>query len=69
MANVNNCVKFTLFSDLHYKKGMCIASVDDMKEITASALKSGSDLVLHAGDMCNDYKGSVELGSKREQNE
>jgi len=54
-------IKFTLFADFHYKKGMYISPVSDMSEIISSAVASGSDFVLHAGDMCNDYKGSPEL--------
>jgi predicted phosphodiesterase len=61
VANVNNCLKFTIFSDFHYKKMMYIPSVEDMKEIISSAEACTSSFVLHAGDMCNDYKGSPEL--------
>ena len=50
-------IKFTLFADLHYKKGMYIASVADIEQIISSAKANGSSFVLHAGDMCNDYEG------------
>ena len=61
MNNVNDCLKFTVFSDFHYKKMMYIPSVEDMEKIISSAKSCGSSFVLHAGDMCNDYKGSPEL--------
>lgn len=61
MNNVNDCLKFTVFSDFHYKKMMYIPSVEDMEKIISSAKACSSSLVLHAGDMCNDYKGSPEL--------
>jgi len=51
----------TLFSDFHYKKGMYPARVSDLEEIIASAKKTGSDLILHAGDFSNDYHGSPEI--------
>ena len=54
-------VSFTLFSDLHYKKGMYAATVDDLLEIFSRAEKSGSQFVIHFGDLCNDYTGSPEL--------
>ena len=57
----NMQVSFTLFSDLHYKKGMYAATVDDLLEIFSRAEKSGSQFVMHLGDLCNDYKGSPEL--------
>ena len=52
---------FTIFSDLHYKKGMYAATVDDLTEIFSRAEKNGSQFVIHLGDLCNDYKGSPEL--------
>ena len=52
-------VSFTLFSDLHYKKGMYAATVDDLLEIFSRAEKKGSQFVMHLGDLCNDYKLSL----------
>lgn len=52
---------FTVFADLHYKKGMYVSSVDDVLEIFDEAEKKGSSLVVHLGDMCNDYLRSVEI--------
>ena len=54
-------VKFTAFADFHYKKGMYIPSVEDMDSILDRAKADNADLVIHLGDMCNDYIGSKEL--------
>ena len=54
-------MKFTLFSDLHYKKGMFIAGVSDLEAIMKRADQTDSQFVLHAGDLCNDYLRSPEL--------
>lgn len=56
-----NTIKFTLFADLHYKKGMYISSVADLQEILDRAKQSDADFVIHVGDMCNDYRRSPEL--------
>ena len=56
-----NEIKFTVFADLHYRKGMYIASVDDLRSIFARADADKSEFVVHLGDMCNDYIGSPEL--------
>ncbi len=57
----NNTIKFSLFADLHYKKGMYITSIEDMNEILDRAQESGADFALHVGDFCNDYGKSPEL--------
>ena len=54
-------IRFALFADLHYKKGMYIAGVADLEAIFKRAKESQAELVLHAGDFCNDYQHSVEL--------
>ncbi len=54
-------ITISLFSDMHYKKGMYPASVTDLNAIMDRANASNADLVLHCGDMCNDYGGSPEL--------
>ena len=54
-------IKFLLFADLHYKKGMYIAGVADLEAVLDRAHTSGASLVLHAGDFCNDYQHSPEL--------
>ena len=56
-----NEIKFTVFADLHYKKGMYIASIDDLRSIFDRADADKSEFVVHLGDMCNDYIGSSEL--------
>ncbi len=54
-------IKFTVFADLHYKKGMYPASVADLEAIFERAKAAGAELVIHLGDMCNDYLHSPEL--------
>ena len=54
-------IKFSLFADLHYKKGMYVCSVEDLQAVLDRAHDSGALFALHAGDFCNDYKGSPEL--------
>ena len=54
-------LKFTLFSDLHYKKGMYPATVSDLRKILDRADATESDFILSAGDMWNDLGGSPEL--------
>ena len=54
-------VRFLVFADLHYKKGMYAVRLEDLKKIMARAKENGVDFVLHAGDFCNDYCGSPEL--------
>ncbi len=56
-----NSIKIGLFSDMHYKKGMYIATVGDLNTIMDRAHEQGVDIVLHCGDLCNDYSGSPEL--------
>jgi DNA repair exonuclease SbcCD nuclease subunit len=52
---------FSLFSDFHYKAGMYMSSIEDMQAILDRAHKANAAFILHAGDFCNDYKGSPEL--------
>lgn len=59
--NSSKKLKITVFSDLHYKKGMYIAGVEDLEAIFDRAHQSGSELVIHCGDLCNDYLRSIEL--------
>ena len=54
-------ISFLVFADLHYKKGMYAVKVQHLKQIMARAAENHVDLVLHAGDLCNDYYGSPEL--------
>ena len=54
-------ITFSLFADLHYKKGMYVADVEDLRKIFNRADQDGAELVLHLGDMCNDYLHSPEI--------
>ncbi len=54
-------LKICLYADLHYKKGMYIAGVEDMHAITTRAHHAGAAFCIHLGDFCNDYSGSPEL--------
>lgn len=54
-------LKFVIFSDFHYKKGMYASTVDHMKQILSRAADAGASFVIHCGDFCNDYSGSPEL--------
>ncbi|MBO5269448.1 MAG: metallophosphoesterase [Clostridia bacterium] len=54
-------LSFCLFSDFHYKAGMYMSSIADMETILDRANAADVDFILHAGDFCNDYKGSPEL--------
>ena len=54
-------IKFTVFADLHYKKGMYPASVADLEAIFDRAKAADADFVIHLGDMCNDYIHSPEI--------
>lgn len=60
-GNKMQSLNITLFSDLHYKEGMYIASVEDLNGILKRANDNNSDFVLSSGDFCNDYTGSPEL--------
>lgn len=54
-------VRFLVFADLHYKKGMYAVKLQHLQQIMARAKAEGVDFVLHAGDFSNDYCGSPEL--------
>ena len=58
-------IRFTVFSDLHYKKHMYAATIGAMLDpIIERASGSGSEFILHAGDLCNDYRNSPEIISR-----
>lgn len=61
MENMKRKLKIAVFADLHYKKGMYISSVSDLTKILERADQNGVDLVIHMGDMSNDYIRSPEL--------
>ncbi|MBQ9132454.1 MAG: metallophosphoesterase [Clostridia bacterium] len=54
-------IKFAVFADFHYKKGMYPASIADLEAIFARAKDNHAEFVVHLGDMCNDYRRSPEL--------
>ncbi len=54
-------LKFAVFADLHYKKGMYTASVSSLEAILRRAADAGVDFIIHAGDFSNDYGGSPEI--------
>ena len=56
-----DAVSFSVFADLHYKKGMYASSITDINTIFDRADREGSSFVLQLGDMCNDYIRSREL--------
>lgn len=53
-------VKFLVFADFHYKKGMYTPAVSDLEKIFRRAHDEGAEFVVHLGDFSNDYKGSPE---------
>ena len=54
-------LKFLVFADLHYKKGMYATTVRDLEVILDRAAQEKVDFVIHLGDLCNDYLGSPEI--------
>ena len=54
-------IKFSVFADLHYKKGMYPSSVSDLERIFERAKDNDSEFVISLGDMCNDYIRSPEI--------
>lgn len=56
-------VKFLVFSDFHYRKGMYASRVSHLESIMSRAKAEDVDFVIHAGDLCNDYKRSPEIVS------
>ena len=52
---------FLIFSDFHYKQGMYASTVADLQRILDRAKAAGVDMILHAGDFCNDFPGSPEV--------
>ena len=54
-------LKFLVFSDSHYKKGLYRTQVEDIEKIMRRAHEEKVDFVIHAGDFSNDYQGSPEF--------
>ena len=61
-------IRFSVFSDFHYKKRMYTSSLEDLDHILSRANDEHVDFILHAGDFCNDYNGSPELMRAYHQN-
>lgn len=53
-------LKFSVFADFHYKKGMYASTVGDLEAILKRASDENVDFIIHAGDFSNDYIGSPE---------
>lgn len=54
-------LKFLVFADFHYKKGMYTTTVSDLEAILDRAAEEKVDFVIQLGDLCNDYLGSPEI--------
>lgn len=54
-------LKFSLFADLHYKKGGYIITAADMEAILDKAAANDAEFMIHCGDLCNDYISSPEM--------
>lgn len=54
-------VRFTAFSDFHYKKGTYLTTLKHFNTIVNRAKSFGAEFLLCAGDFCNDYVRSKEL--------
>ena len=61
-------IRFSVFADFHYKKRMYTSSLEDLDHILSRAKDAQVDLIIHAGDFCNDYAGSPELMRAYHQN-
>lgn len=58
---MESTLTFSVSTDLHYKKGMYAATLDDMRSIIRRAQENNARFLIHAGDLCNDYAHSPEL--------
>ena len=56
-----NQLKFSLFSDFHYLRGHYINSLEDLQKILRRAHESDVDLVIQAGDFCQNRVDSREV--------
>ena len=54
-------IRFAIFADLHYKKGLYASTVQDLETVLARANECGAEFVVHAGDFSNDYISSPEI--------
>lgn len=61
-------LKFLVFADFHYKKGMYTTTVEDLEFLLDRAAEEKVDFIVHLGDLCNDYLGSPEILGRLLQN-
>ena len=54
-------LKFLVFADLHYKRGMYMTPVSSLEKILDRAAENNVDFVIHCGDFSNDYARSPEI--------
>ena len=54
-------LRFLVFTDFHYKRGMYMPPVSSLESILDRAADCHADFVIHCGDFCNDYAGSPEI--------
>lgn len=57
-------IRFLVFADFHYKKGMYTAVPADLDAVLHRAREADVACVIHTGDFCNDYAGSPEWTSR-----
>lgn len=58
---MSKSVKFSIFSDFHYRKFAYPCTLNDLDVILKRAADNEVDFVIHAGDFCNNYHESPEL--------
>lgn len=61
MSTDKNTVKIAFFSDMHYKKGVYAATVENLEAIIERAHDNDVDFIMHGGDFCNNYIDSPEM--------
>lgn len=54
-------MKFLVFADFHYKKGMYASTLEHLHSILQRAHNEGAEFVIHLGDFSNDYADSPEI--------
>ena len=54
-------MRFLVFADFHYKKGMYASTLEQLHSILRRAHNEGAEFVIHLGDFSNDYAGSSEV--------
>lgn len=54
-------IKFTVFADFHYEKFFEHTGVSGLKTILTAANENRSELILHAGDLHNNWKAAPEI--------